>query len=456
MDYRVYHHLLFKCARIEHSRVEGMEMELIYKEIMKPGSETPPHLKTYPLSFLDVTVPPQYMPLVYFYDPKQIENQESKIALLKKSLPEALSAYYPIAGRIKGRLAVGCNDEGVPLLITKLKCHLSHFLNNPITPKLLPLFPDNLAWSDMNNPEHDPIMAIQINCFQCGGIAIAICVSHKLGDISTLVNFVNHWAAVTTHHQDQKKPLPSSPLLDAGVSLFPQGNLPIYREKPYFALPKSVCKRFVFEASKIEALKAMAGPIHHPTRFQAVAALICKCAVSALGLNPNSPLLSSITVNLRKRIDPAVPSNTIGNMVSFFIISSFQRDQLPELVSKMKEGMIRSEMQFKKYGGKHKDLDFIVEALKRESDAPPPEAMKFPLIGLSSWCRFSMYDADFGWGKPIWIASITNFKNGVVFMDARDGKGMEVIVNMEEQHMTRFECNQELLQYASLDPSVQL
>ncbi|MED6141465.1 hypothetical protein PIB30_103698 [Stylosanthes scabra] len=431
-----------------------MEMELIHKESMKPSSATPPHLKTYPLSFLDVTTPPQYMPMLYFYNTIQIENQESKLALLKESLQETLSAYYPIAGRFKGRLSVDCNDEGVPLLITKLKCHLSNFLKNPITPNLLPLFPDNLAWSDMNNPEHDPIMAIQINCFQCGGIAIAICLSHKFGDMPTLFNFVNHWAAITAHHQDRNKPLRSPPLLDAGVSVFPQGNLPVYGEKPYYALQKTVCKRFVFEASKIEALKAMAGPIQ-PTRFQAVAALIYKCAVSAL--SPNCPLLTSISVNLRKRVDPPIPCNTLGNMFSFFILMISQRDQLAELVSKMKEGMIRSEMEWKKHGGKYRDLNFIAETLKRAAEAPSLEAMKFPMIGVTSLCGLSMYEADFGWGKPAWIASvIRNFQNGVILMDARDGKGMEVIVNMKEEHMAMFECNQELLQYAALDPSVQL
>ncbi|MED6220022.1 hypothetical protein PIB30_041100 [Stylosanthes scabra] len=435
----------------EHmARIEGMEMELICKESMKPSSATPLNLKTYPLSFFDVTTTPQYMPILYFYHPKQIENQESMIALLKESLQEALSAYYPIAGRFKGQLAIDCNDEGVPLLITKLKCHLSNFLKNPITPNLLPLFPDNLAWSDMNNPEHDPIMAIQINCFQC-----AFCLSHKLGDVSTLINFVNHWAAIASHHQDQNKPLLSPPLLDAGVSIFPQGNLPAYGEKHYLAHPKTVCKRFVFEASKIEALKAMAGAIH-PTRFQAVAALICKCAVSALGLSPNSELLTSVVVNLRKRMDPAVPSNTIGNMLSFFKIRSSERDQVPELLSKMKEGMIGSEMQWKKYGGKYRDLDFTAQALKREAESPASEALKFPVMGLTSWCRFSMYEADFGWGKEVWIASVMSIRNGVVFMDARDGKGMEVIVNMEEQHMARFECNEDSLQYASLDPPLQL
>ncbi|RYQ85653.1 salutaridinol 7-O-acetyltransferase-like [Arachis ipaensis] len=173
----------------------------------------------------------------------------------------------------------------------------------------------------MNNPEHDPIMAIQINCFHYERIAITLCASHKLGNISTLINFVNDWAAITNHHQDQNHPLPSPSLLDIRMSIFSQGDLSVYQEKPYFGLPKSVYKRFVFEASKIEALKATVAPIHL-TRFEAVEALICKCTTSALGLSPNSSLLSTIAVNLCKKMDPPVPNKTLGNMIIFFIFGS--------------------------------------------------------------------------------------------------------------------------------------
>ncbi|RYQ83624.1 hypothetical protein Ahy_B10g102384 [Arachis hypogaea] len=180
------------------------------------------------------------------------------------------------------------------------------------------LFLYNLARTNMNNPEHDPIMAVQIKCFHYEGIAITLCASHKFSDISTLINFVNNWATITNHHQDQNHPLPSPPLLDSRMSVFSQGNMLVYQEESYFSLLKSVYKRFVFEASKIEALKATVAPIH-PIRFEVVATLIYKCAVSALGLSPNFSLLSTVAVNLRKRINPPVLSKTLGNMITFFI-----------------------------------------------------------------------------------------------------------------------------------------
>ena len=73
----------------------------------------------------------------------------------------------------------------------------------------------------------------------------------------------------------------------------------------------------------------------------------------------------------------------------------------------------------------------------------------------SSWCRFPMYDVDFGWGKPVWVC-VPNIrvKNLVLMMDTRDGHGIEVLVSLVEEEMERFEENQELLEFASLDTNV--
>ncbi|KAL4358003.1 hypothetical protein AHAS_Ahas09G0243200 [Arachis hypogaea] len=56
----------------------------------------------------------------------------------------------------------------------------------------------------------------------------------------------------------------------------------------------------------------MIAPIH-PTRFEAVAALIYNCTASAPGLSPNSLLLRTIAVNLCKRMDPPISSKTLGS-----------------------------------------------------------------------------------------------------------------------------------------------
>ncbi|GFZ03823.1 HXXXD-type acyl-transferase family protein [Actinidia rufa] len=55
--------------------------------------------------------------------------------------------------------------------------------------------------------------------------------------------------------------------------------------------------------------------------------------------------------------------------------------------------------------------------------------------------------ADFGWGKPVWMSSAAmDFKNATVLMDTATG---EAWVTLDEQDMPVFESNQEILKYAS-------
>lgn len=75
----------------------------------------------------------------------------------------------------------------------------------------------------------------------------------------------------------------------------------------------------------------------------------------------------------------------------------------------------------------------------------------------SSWCRFPIYEADFGWGKPIWVTiGGCELKNSIIMMDTRSGDGIEAIVNLEKEDMDVFEKDLELLQFASLNPSAVL
>ena len=78
-------------------------------------------------------------------------------------------------------------------------------------------------------------------------------------------------------------------------------------------------------------------------------------------------------------------------------------------------------------------------------------------FGFSSWCNFGFYEADFGWGTPIWVSSIGSsgsmFMNLVILPDTRFGDRIEAWVTLDEQDMARLEFNPELLTFAYLDPS---
>lgn len=446
-----------------------MEIELISREAIKPSTPTPPHHITHPLSFIDYIVARNYVPLVYFYPNEDSElfndNQEgTKISTLKKSLSEVLSIYYPFAGRFRDQVSIECNDQGVSFLVTRIKSKLSEILQNPSEALLNPLFPDELPWKDMDSS--GSIVAIQINCFACGGIAITVCMSHKVGDGSTLFNFVNDWAIMTRKSSEGEGELPFPPELDAGASILPQQkDLPVFPEFP-FVKQNTVCRRLVFEGTKIESLKAIVSShkVENPSRVEVVIALIYKRAVSSLGLSNNTPL--RVAANLRRRMVPPLPEKSIGNWVWSFPIPRDNEEtelQLHELVAKTREGL--SEFCEKGLVKNFGNLSVVSEFLKEATSFPKRKGVtnsndsvpvkKPSLFFFASWCKLPTYEVDFGWGKPIWVTSIGSpVRNSVVLMDSRDGNGIEALVNMEEQDLAIFESDVEILQYASVNPNI--
>ena len=58
-------------------------------------------------------------------------------------------------------------------------------------------------------------------------------------------------------------------------------------------------------------------------------------------------------------------------------------------------------------------------------------------FNCSSWCRFPLYEADFGCGKPVWVTPVLpsplGVNNFILLMDAKDGDGIELYVFKDEE-----------------------
>ncbi|KAL6186384.1 hypothetical protein ACLB2K_042504 [Fragaria x ananassa] len=394
----------------------SMEVEIVSRETIKPSTTILPHYRTYNLSFLEQLNPRTYTPIVYFY-PKEASASDhypnfcDKSNQLKKSLSETLAIYYPFSGRIKDRVSIDCNDEGVIFVEARIKVQLSQILEQPKDEVLDLLFTDKLQWNDDSNLT--VILAVQVSFFDCGGMAIGICMSHKVADTSTMINFINDWAAMTPDHKADQYVSPKF----IAATVFPRGEIPL---PPESVIEKGDCisKRFVFDASKVAALKAL-------------------------------------TVNMRARMVPPLPKSSVGSMVWYYAVSTAEDEsviELHELVTQMKERMAQFSGTYLEKFGKEWPSIFL-ECM--EESRKSFHIQNLVVYRCSSWCRFPIYEADFGWGKPIWvtIASCV-LKNTIFLIDTRNGEGIEVYVNLEKQHMDMFERDPELLAFASLNPSV--
>ncbi|XP_054806279.1 stemmadenine O-acetyltransferase-like [Prosopis cineraria] len=414
--------------------------------MVKPSSPTPHHLRHYNLSFIDQITAQINGSLVYFFDADDVANKlniNEASNLLKKSLSQVLSLFCPLAGRLlNDNLTVDCNDEGVPFIETRINFSVSHVTDSSSTDdvcKLLPYDMDEVV---------DTVLGVQFNVFDCGGIAIGVCISHKVADAMSDLQFMKNWAAVT-----RGEPAEQIRIHFQSSSLFPPKDMLGFDPNLYIGKQKIVGKRFVFEASVIESLrtkysKNVLEGQKPPTRVVALSTFLWTRFVAATKKEGSKQIhLVGWTANLRPRMEPPLPEYAFGNY--YWYLQTFP--MLDEQGECNDLGRLLGRELSKI------DKDFVVKIRESEEWNPISEEMvreiekgEMVLFSVTSLCRFPMYEVDFGWGNPTMALLPTwKFKNMVCLKDTKSGGGIEAYVNLTGDDMAKFERDEELFAYVS-------
>ena len=423
-----------------------VEVEVFSNENIKPSSPTATHPRYYQLCFLDQISPPVYASFLFFYTKNDAyskistDTTKSFSSVLKQSLSDVLTRYYPLAGRIKDNIKVDCNDEGALFCEAQVKCMLSDIVTNPNPAEFKRFLPCDIDGT------HNLTFAVQVNYFTCGGIAIGACISHKIADGTSFIMFMKNWAATARGQTD------ICPQFQASTLFPPTSTLSGFKPETGMIKEKLVLKRFVFSSATIETLKEkyaessdLECPLH-PSRVEALSAFLWSRYVAATQENCGHKKLNLVlfAVNLRTRMDPPLSGNFFGNIyrVATVILSSEERiglmGNLRAAIRKIDNEYVKKLQDHTQY------LDFLKEETEKiqKKDIVP--------FSFSSLCRFPIYEMDFGWGNPMWIGRVSlPFKNVTVFIDTKSGDGIEAWVNLKEDDMAKFESDPELLAYAS-------
>ncbi|KAH9728249.1 HXXXD-type acyl-transferase family protein [Citrus sinensis] len=397
-----------------------MEINNVSSEIIKPSSPTPQHLKTHKLSVLD-----------------------------------------QVAGRLKDEFSIDCDDTGAIFIEARAAASdMSEIVKQPTVDMLEQLMPYKLN----EKPSVAVNLAAKVTYFEhCGGMALCVCFSHVIADITTAANFIKTWVTFASGSDTSSE---DDDVIKHAVfgcsSIFPPQNFSSFSRnvisENHSNSAEILTKRFIFDGDKIAALKEKMGSEsssgYHPTRVEAVSAIILGGIMSvekqADDFN-HSHLVASIAVNLRNRVNPPIPEQSIGNIVQAGIA------KLP----------IKKTIDYRNLAETlHKSIEKINDEYLRKfhADGEFLSNMNDVLEGLfdkncrwftiSAWCRRPLYEADFGWGKPAWVSTVMKHKDVAVLLDSSDGKGIEAWVALPKKDMAKFEQDSGILRYASIDTSL--
>ncbi|KAI4386581.1 hypothetical protein MLD38_004502 [Melastoma candidum] len=446
-----------------------MKVDVVSRECVKPLSPTPSHLKRFGLSLLDQLQPQWlYGTIVLFYAPTPSRSVDEKLGILQKSLSEALVLFYPFAGRVVDAITIECNDEGA-FLVTGYADVFLHdgFLRSPDADSLNMLIP--MIDPTTADLARTCLLIVQATVFRCGGMAIAICTSHKLVDGSSACAFVKTWSALALASANCDLIGQSDKIIPqflGGSLIPPKIDMPtnfMVRTTINPRGEKCITKRFVFDGSRIASLKEKFLP-RIVSKVEVVQALILKSAILVVSRSepeyPQRPRTSVVsqTINLRKRMEPPLGEDTIGNHFWMDTVCLGEGGfELAELVEKIREG---NQRFYKETAGqiKGEEAFSVIRGLLREREETlrrnEEVGRAVDVYRFTSLSKFPFYGIDFGWGRAEWVTSPSNFEKLFVLVDARGGEGVEAWMTLKEREMAMLEKEEEFLAYAKLNPDL--
>lgn len=426
-----------------------MKVQILARKLITPSSPTPLNLQKLKISCLDQNFPSNYYTSCIFYYPASGEedcvNTAEKSKQLQKSLSEILTLYYPLGGRyVKGSVFIDCNDNGAEYLEAKASGCLSEFLKEG---ELETELRNHLA-PPLFQPEESPLLIVQFNMFECGGLAIGISVTHKIVDGFTLFTFVDSWATACRIGIDRVH----SPSFQLSSFCPPKDMSSIKTFSPRSKRDNTIVeKRIVFNGAALSSLKAAAhvnvnnsGSLkYEPSRVQVVTAFIWRALIKASQARYGCLCPSYLThlVDMRRRTALPIPGNMCGNFgtmsIAQFIPGDDSTVQLHDVVNRIHEGMSSTFSECAKASNGDDIISIVTNKMLKMKEIF--ETTEIDVYLFNSWSRFPIYEADFGWERPEWVSSVYAPMEGILLLDSNDGDGIEAWVRLKENTMLHFQ-----------------
>ncbi|KAJ8471667.1 hypothetical protein OPV22_026010 [Ensete ventricosum] len=418
-----------------------MEVEIVESSVVVPSVVTSKHCIW--LSNLDLLFAPRsHTPTITLFRRHISDTNFFCVEILKAALAKALLHFYPLAGRVAvgedGRLEIQCTGEGVLFVVARSTCTLDVLSDFTPSEEMRQLF---VPSSDGND---SMCVMVQVTFFECGGVCLGIATHHGVMDGISALHFINTWSDIARGAEGTVVVSHDRTLLRARTPptvVFE--HFEYQRCNPRRQLSTTMTVKLKLSKDQLNSLKTSTelGSRRRISTFEAVTAYVWRCACKARQLGADQETRLYMPVDVRSRLKPSLPPGYFGNAIvrtsvavatGEIVSSPLQRtvDQIHDAVVRVADEYIRSIIDLLEL---MKDIRDIGLGSWQESQND---------LWVVSWLQLPVYEADFGWGKPAFMARAQVNNKGMLYIlrsPEGDGGGITLMLTLEPENMPRFQ-----------------
>lgn len=410
-------------------------------------------------SNLDLVIPRIHTASVYFYRRPESATNFFVAEVLKQALSRALVPFYPMAGRLgrdeDGRIEIDCNGAGVQFVVAETSSLIDDFGDFAPTMELKQLIPRVDYTEDISAY---PLLVLQVTHFKCGGAALGVGMQHHVADGTSGLHFINSWSDIArgldiavppfidrTLLRARDPPTPAFPHIEYQPA--PPMNSPAPATVPMVTTSKPAADTAATAVNILKFTKQQQGLLKSKLKssyssYALIAGHVWKCACIARGLPADQRTKLYCATDGRTRLRPALPEGYFGNVI--FTATPIADageitgadNGLEMAASRIQAALMRMDNEYLLSALDYLELQPDLSKLVRGA-----HTFRCPNIGITSWTRLPIHDADFGWGRPIFMGPGGIAYEGLAFiLPSTQGDGsLSIAISLQAEHMARFQ-----------------
>ncbi|KAL1918877.1 uncharacterized protein VTP21DRAFT_2899 [Calcarisporiella thermophila] len=374
------------------------------------------------LSGFENMMPPVYTRVVYYFKkPPELSSKETFMphTCLLESLKLTVDAIPIVCGCLRK-----AEDMSLEVSFERGSMPGAHFSVAQTTSN----FPD--AGSDVFQPDQvetelfstsayaqktSPILfAARLTRYPCGSVALGISMHHSIADFSSLSYFVNTWGRIARGAEFEKMAWDRS-------SIANKENLKFFDDPPDLTLdtkliatsnrnapppppPNIKVRSFVVTKEALTKLKDAVLSKNKDKEMRisthdAFVAHAWSAITRARNIGGDREVICGISVDTRAKFDPPLPANTFGSLVickltrlPAELVSN--EEQMSLVAQSIRSSLIQINNEYLRQNlewiDKQPDKSKVTININQRNE-----------VVNSSWTKFAVYEADFGYGSPL-------------------------------------------------------